>query len=198
MSEGFQLGGEDEAIDLSFGPDTVTPSEFGPADEGMYKLLLTEPPDVVPTKRGEKMLKFKFTIVGPGFQGKPVNDNAVIPDDARRQEFGTSGDSKWNIMMNMLCEKLEALTGESWRQDNVRLVPKELSGHSIIAKLRITEREYVPVKDNPEGKSKMGRFNEIEGRWRVDDGSLDAAITDRELRQTTGTGSQSQSEAFKL
>jgi hypothetical protein len=167
VSDGFEVGNNDDVeIDLSLGEELVPIQDFEPAPEGMYKLMLIDKPTVQLTQAGENMVVCKLTIPGNG----------------RKEEKTKDGKNKWEVMMGMVRQRLEAITGQPWRENDMKLKPSTLAGNTVIAKLKIVEREYT----DKDGAVKNGKFNEVDGNLRVDDGSLDAKIEDYDLRAMAG------------
>jgi hypothetical protein len=183
VSDGFEVGNNDDVeIDLSLGEELVPIQDFEPAPEGMYKLMLIDKPTVQLTQAGENMVVCKLTILGPGSAGKKVRESFVIPGNGRKEEKTKDGKNKWEVMMGMVRQRLEAITGQPWRENDMKLKPSTLAGNTVIAKLKIVEREYT----DKDGAVKNGKFNEVDGNLRVDDGSLDAKIEDYDLRAMAG------------
>lgn len=140
-------------IDLSFGPDTVEPSQYEPLDEGIYDLFCSGV-EVKTTQAGEQMIVLEWTVMSGARQNsKIMNDNLVIPGPARKQ----NEPDKWNMMMNMLRDRLEVITGREWREDNMKLNPQELGG--MVIKAIVVQKPYDYVKD---GERKTGIGNAIQ------------------------------------
>lgn len=162
MSDSF-----DGEISLDFGPDSVIPQKFEPAPEGPYELFVQECDPVMTKGEGEGkykevMLKLVLEIEEGEYAGTRVWDNLVIPGVERRM----AQPDKWNTMMNITRDKLEALTGEDWRDDNMTLDPRDIAGAHVTAILSVKTESYVP-KDadiDPETGKKMKKVvtkNEI-------------------------------------
>lgn len=144
---GFSGGGGD-GIDLSMGLDTTGGlGDFTPVPEGTHRFRVTEPPEVNFTRDGENMLVCKFKIVASqvdGAIGRVHTERIVIPGPERRaNDF-----EKWQMMMRILRQKLEAMTGKPWRDDNLKLRPSELGGCEFVATVKHEERTY--TKDGEE------------------------------------------------
>lgn len=158
---------QDGMIDLSFGPDSVKPDEYKALDEAIYPLTCSNV-EVKPTAAGEQMVVLEWTVTGDVRPGAKIrNDNLVIPGAARKAQ----DPDKWNMMMNMLRDRLEAITGKSWDQDNMKLNPySEFGGKNIRAIVKQVAYGY--WKDGENGREwKAGVGNEIFKYLRPDDTS---------------------------
>jgi hypothetical protein len=153
----------DFGIDLSFGPETVKPDEYEPLDEGIYSMYCSNV-EVTQTKSGESMIVLEWTVTGPTRNGAKIkNDNLVVPGPQRKAQ----DPDKWNMMMNMLRNRLEKITGKDWRDDNMKLNPRQdLGGQNI--KAIVVQKPYDYVKD---GERKTGTGNQIDKYLRPDDNS---------------------------
>lgn len=161
-------------LELSFGEDSVTPQSFDPIPEGVYTARCVEC-EVKTTKAGETMLGVKFEIDGPSSQGRTVFDNIVIPGAQRKAD----NKDTWNTMMNMLRDKLEGITGEDFREDNMQLDPNDLPGNRVKIALGIRSYDYT----NTEGVRKQGTSNTVKkylenqnGEQPADSGSAFASM----------------------
>lgn len=168
----------DNTIDLSFGPDSVKPDEYKPLDEAIYPMYCSNV-EVVMTAAAEQMIVLEWTVTGDVRAGAKIrNDNLVIPGAMRK----ANDPDKWNMMMNMLRNRLEAITGKSWDEDNMQLNPyTELGGANI--KAIVVHAPYDYMKD---GVRKQGVGNEIYKYLRPDDTTT--TYTPRVQQQRPPTG----------
>ena len=150
-------------IDLSFGPESVKPDEYKPLDEGIYPMYCSDV-KVTMTNAGEQMIVLEWTVTGDVRAGAKIrNDNLVIPGAQRK----SNDPDKWNMMMNMLRDRLEAITGRDWADDNMKLNPfTDLGGAQI--KAIVVQNPYDYMKD---GERKQGVGNSIKKYLRPDDNS---------------------------
>lgn len=103
--------GDDGSINLDFGG--VEPKTFEVIPEGRYLLQVDGPPKKKVTSNGNDQLSVMLRVVEPEeFSGRVVWDNWMLLPQNR-----------WYMQM-----ALEALTGEQWRGDNMKLNPKDLPG----------------------------------------------------------------------
>lgn len=161
---------DDGSIDLSFGEDSgIKEQSFEPAPEGVYNLMAGEI-QVTQTKKkdvtsksgnqwhnpGEHMVTIVWSIEdSDGYDGKQIRERMVIPGSERQAHDWDS----WNAMMNMLRDRLEAITGETWRDDNMKLNPqRDLSGRLV--KALVIQKPY-SYTDTTSGELKSGVGNEV-------------------------------------
>lgn len=160
QDQGFNIGGgTDEGIDLSLGLGTVGLDEYEPVPEGVHLFVVVEPPEVQTTQSGEAMLVCKC-VVGETRSGQSAvnrhhTERLVIPGMARRQ----AEPEKWVTMMKMLRRKLEAMTNRPWREDNLKLNPRELSGSEFFATVTHKANQY---RDKNSGEVKTGVNAELQ------------------------------------
>lgn len=131
---GDDFPSESGGIDLDFGD--VEPQTFEPIPEGVYKLKVDGVPKKKLTANGNDQISVMFRVTEPDeFSGKVVWDNWMLLPQSR-----------WVIQA-----ALEALTGEKWREDSMKLDLMDLPG---------LEATAVVVIDTYQGK----RRNKI-SRW---------------------------------
>lgn len=162
--QGFGFGGGgagDDGIDLSLGLDTTGGlGGFDPVPEGTHKFRVEGPPEVEHTGAGEIMLVLKLQVSSsnvPGATGMVHTERIVVPGQARRQ----SEPDKWQTMSRILRTKLEAMTGHAWRDDNIKLRPRELAGCEFIATVKHKTESY---QDKQTGEWKEGTNADL-SRW---------------------------------
>lgn len=147
-----------DGIDLSFGEDSVQPDSFTPAPANVYNLLSQS---CVPSmtkgegegKFREPMLTIEWVIEDGEFAGKPITDRLVIPGLERK----AAKPDVWNTMMNMLRDKLEAITGREWRDDNMKLKPEDLVQCHVKAQVGVEHYDYMK-----NGERKVGDSNTVD------------------------------------
>lgn len=146
---GFGMGGadDDEGINLSLGLETTGGlDDFTPVPEGTHRFVIIEPPEVSMTQGGpgkyvEHMLTMKCKVDASnvtGATGMTHKERLVIPGPERQ----AAEPEKWKTMMKMLRNKLEAITGEPWRDDNLKLKPRSLSGKMFVATVKHEKGTY--------------------------------------------------------
>jgi hypothetical protein len=163
-SQGFGFGGAggaDDGISLSLGLETTGGlGGFDPVPEGTHMFQIEEPPEVSFTSGGEHMLTLKLKVVQsnvPGAQGMAHTERLVIPGADRR----ASEPDKWATMMKILRTKLEAITNTPWREDNIKLQPRALSGCKFIATVKHKTNTYT---DKESGEQKEGTNADL-SKW---------------------------------
>lgn len=162
MTDNFDFS---EGLDLSFGPDTVEPDEFTPVPANVYRAFVTSATGSM-TKGGEgkfkePMVTLTWVIEDGEFANRQITDRLVIPGMERRVEKP----DVWNTMMNMLRDKLEAITGKEWRDDDMKLKLEDFQGAHATIQVGVEHYDYV----NGEGVRKVGDSNNIE-RYLLPDG----------------------------
>lgn len=141
-----------DEINLDFSPETIPVIEqttLLPND--VYHLFL-ESVEVVPTKSEEPMLVLWWAVDEGRFTGAKIRDTILIPGAARRQQ----DPKKYKQLMGFTRNKLEAITGKEWREENMRLRPKEMSGCTVWASVI-----QAPYSYNKDGQQKSGIGNEV-------------------------------------
>ena len=109
-------------IDLNFGPDSV---EAMPdrvlVEQGIYSLMATKV-DVGRTKAGELMIIIDWSFEDDKrYDGVEITDRLVLPGLKRKQDEP----KKWNMMMDLFRRKVESITGRAWREDKMKLNPRQ-------------------------------------------------------------------------
>lgn len=136
MSMGMQPTPGEFVLNMGDSLEEMVP--VTPAAAGVYTLLAGEV-QVQMTKAGEAMVVVQWNIADPGEeQGKSIRDSRVIPGEHRKQESSKGGQDKWTVMMNMLRDWLEAITGNAWRSDSMSLNPeRDILGIYIQAQVEL-------------------------------------------------------------
>lgn len=139
----------DGSIDLgNLTAEAVPENVFVPVPVDNYDLFIAEV-DVKTTKAGEPMVQIQWMIENHDtYNDRKIRDSFVIPGQHRHTEQTKDGRDKFNVMMDMVRAKLEAITGEEWRSDSMALNPhKDLLGCAVVASVGIE------TWTNNEGKS---------------------------------------------
>jgi len=113
----------DVDLDLDFGPESVEAMpEYVLIEQGIYDVMATNV-DIARSKEWkELMVVVDWAIDEEGeFGGKMITDRLVLPGKARKKENPRT----WNTMMDMFRRKVEAITGQQWREDNMKLNPRQ-------------------------------------------------------------------------
>lgn len=157
MSDGFsafanQSTADEMVINLDFGLETTGGlASFGVVEEGTHRFGTLELPEVNYTKDGEVMVVLPCQVVEsnvPLAVGQVHTERLVIPGDERKQ----NDPKKWEIMMKMLRMKLEAITGKTYREDNIKLRISDLHNCTFIATSVHSETEVTDDYGNATGK----------------------------------------------
>lgn len=138
MTDGsFVVGASPQPSDGDFFTLNMNPETTGGLASflvpiGTHKFQVHELPEVNFTQGGEAMVVLKCKVVEsnvPDSMGTQHTERIVIPGDQRKEQEPL----KWNTMMKMLRLKLEAITGQTWREDDLKFRPKDLIGCLFIA-----------------------------------------------------------------
>lgn len=161
MSEGsFVIGAQAQAqsgIVLNLNPDTTGGIVSFIVPEGTHKFQISNPPEVDYTSDGEAMIVLKCRVAESNVSdalGTNHTERLIIPGDERK----ANDPAKWNTMMKFLRLKLEAITGKTWREDNLELKPNELTGCYFIATVT-HEKKLVPQDDGTAKEYSNPRLN---------------------------------------
>lgn len=180
MSDGsFVIGAtpqpaDGDIISLNLGLDTTGGLASFIVPEGTHKFQAMSF-EVDYTKNGEVMINLVLKAVESNVteaMGQEHTERLVIPGDERKQNDPGS----WKTMMKMLRLKLEALTGKTWRDDNLQLRPKELIGCLVIA----TVVHKVTSVDPHDGTKPKEYTNATLTNWQ--------AVLNTAQQQVPGTG----------
>lgn len=154
----------DGSFDLSLSDDVVPPSEFEPVPAGTYNLFASKV-EVTPTKAGEPMIVVHWALDGAVYgvyEGRVVRDKCVVPGPHRREEVAKDGRDKWTVMMGMLRDWLEAITGRPWRDNQMNLNPaRDLS--SLTVQAIVTLEPYTTTDGKAGVNNRIGRYLQAGG-----------------------------------
>jgi hypothetical protein len=152
MSQSYQPqyeGQDDDAIVLSLGEGTtggLASNMYAPPPEGTHRWQVVKVEKAY-TKDSEVMVNVDCQIVEsniPGAMGMTHTERLVIPGAMRFQ----SDHESWEKMMRFLRLKLEGITGQPWRQDNIPLSPnRDLMGRVFIARCYHVQSDPVAQSD---------------------------------------------------
>lgn len=146
------------AISLNMGLATTGGLASFLVPEGTHKFLITQIPEVNFTKNGEAMIVMDCQVVESNVGealGVSQTERMIIPGDDRKE----NEPQKWQTMMKMLRLKLEAITGKTWREDNLNLRPKDLANCMFIATVSHEKTYGEPGEDGTKREFTNARLN---------------------------------------
>lgn len=127
----------DFVVNLNFGLETTGGLAGGRIPVGMHTLLVTELRSQY-TKNAEQAAVIKVKVVSsnnPEAMGTEKEEWLTIPGEVRKQ----NDPEKWQTMMRMFRQRLEAITGKHWRSDDMTLRGSDILGRKFVATAVATE-----------------------------------------------------------